>query len=85
MSETAIHLGDTDGEGYRLTIVRGFEDGTERYTTTFAKYICHGVTDVDITDPWKIGGGKCSQVVVHFSTGEKVNLLGVIKEIETNE
>jgi hypothetical protein len=89
MTQNAIaetRLGELESEGYKLTITRGYNDGTTNYVDTYHEIICYGVVNVDIQDPYDIGSGDPeSQIEVTFSTGEKEYIWGVITDIEIND
>jgi len=80
MTET-VKLGPKSDLGHSVEITRGFEDGTEDYTTTAVKYHCQGVDSVDVDDPWQIGGGKLCHIHVNFVNGESVYMYGVITDV----
>lgn len=85
MSEKTLNLGDPSGDGLTITIIRGFDDGTEEYTKKVLTYVCHGVKEIDVDDPWETGGGRCCHIRVSFSTGEQMYLTGVVKDVQNSQ
>lgn len=81
MTQGRMTLGPRDGTGYKITILRGFEDGTEKHTKKFQEYDCYGVDEIDVQDPWTSTGAKYSFIRVKFTNGEEVYLQGVITEV----
>lgn len=77
-----VSLGPRDGSGYEITVLRGFDDGTDDYARTYVEYTCHGVEDIDIDSPWDVGGGRNCFINVHFTNGSRISLTGVVTEIE---
>lgn len=76
----SVELGDRDADGMTVEILRGFYDGSE-HTTTFLKYICHGVDDIDVQDPWNTGAEKNCTIGVTFADGSREYLNGVIVDV----
>jgi len=79
---TEMELGEKGSEGYTLTLVRGYDDGTSEYIKKFVEIVCYGVVDVDIQDPYDMGAKNPNALCkVHFSTGESCYVKGTITEI----
>jgi len=79
-----ITLGPRTDDGYSLTIVRGYDDGTTDYVHNIVEYTLRGVADVSIQDQYN-AGGEVSYFDVDFVNGERIRLDGVISEIGVNE
>lgn len=90
MSEPAtVHVGPRLAEeGIELTIIRTFlsESDVHEATFTTVKYVCHGVEEIDVQDPWQMGSLEPSSVIgVHFVNGHREYINGVVKEFEVND
>lgn len=81
----SIVLGEKGTGEFSVTIRRGLNDGSDEYTRKYVEYVCHGVVDLDIDDPYQIGGGELSLIRVSFSSGGHEHIHGVICEVETDE
>lgn len=75
-----ITLGPRTDDGYTLTIVRGYDDGTTDYVHNIVEYTLRGVEDVSIQDQYD-SGGEVSYFDVDFVNGARIRLDGVVSEI----
>lgn len=90
MNDTAkVHIGPRNAEsGLEVTIVNCFlsEDDIHDADYTVVTYICHGVQEMDVQDPWEMGTLEPASMISLTYTGGRVeNLSGVIIDVEVED